>query len=158
LKFEIWSLKFEVWNLKFESCNRLLLVCNRLPVIELQKFKLKSHESSLHNCIIDYQRVIIDYQWGNFKSYSEKSHPFISFWKTTKGLKICDLSTKVFKRFFHNLIVLSSQKQIISQTLANQLRIFLRTSPCIFFSKREKNICTFFKDLLKSRGCLSLEL
>jgi len=65
---------------------------------------------------------------------------------------------KVFKRVFHNLIVLSSQKQIIGQTLANQLRILLRTSSCIFFSKREKNICTFFNDLLRSRGYLSLEL
>ena len=55
-------------------------------------------------------------------------------------------------------LILSSQKQIIGQTLANQLRILLRTSSCIFFSKREKNICTFFKDLLRSRGCLSLEL
>jgi len=62
------------------------------------------------------------------------------------------------RRVFQNLIVLSSQKHIIFQTLANQLRILLGTSSCIFFSKREKNICTFFKDLLRSRDCLSLEV
>jgi len=81
----------------------------------------------------------------------------MSFWKATKGLYICDLYSKIF-RVFQNLIVLSSQKQIIDQILANQLKILLRTSYCIFFSKREKNICTFFKDLLRSRGYLSLKL
>ena len=67
--------------------------------------------------------------------------------------------TKDIQRFSkkHNLIVKFSRKLLFDQTLANQLRILLRTSSCIFFSKREKNICTFFKDLLRSRGCLSLE-
>ena len=63
-----------------------------------------------------------------------------------------------FWEFFQNLIVLSSQKQIIDQTLANQLRILLRTSSCIFFFKRYENICTFFKDLLRSKSCMSFDL
>ena len=40
----------EFWNLNFESCNWLPDACNRLPIMELLKFKLKSHDSSKYNC------------------------------------------------------------------------------------------------------------
>ena len=93
----------ESLNLNFKNCNRLIPLCNRLPVTEFLKFKRKRHGSSLNNCVINYQ-------WGNFKNNSEKSHPFMSFWKATKGLYICDLCSKIF-RVFQNFIVLFSQKQ-----------------------------------------------
>ena len=86
----------ESLNLNFKSCNRLLPLCNRVPVTEFLKFKLKRHGSSLNNCVIDYQRFVIDYQWENFKNNSEKSHPFMSFRKIIKDLYICDLCSNIF--------------------------------------------------------------
>jgi len=106
------------------------------------KFKLKRHDSSIINCAIDYHRSVIDYQRGNFKNNSVKSHPFMSFWKATKGLYIYDLCSKIF-RVFQNFIVLFFQKQTFGQTLAKQLRILLSSSNCIILLlKRERNFCS----------------
>lgn len=64
-------------------------------------------DPSFYNRIIHYQKSVIDYQWKNFKNCSKKSHPFMSFWKITKGLYICDLSMKIFGVFLepHCLIL-----------------------------------------------------
>ena len=145
--------------MNFEYCNQLPIYSNRLPITKLQKFKLKSHDPSMYNCVIDYQEAILNYQWEKFKNASKgrisskyflKSHHWpINMWLVLQ---------KIFK-VFQNLIVLFSYKQIIGQTLANQLNVLLRSSTCIIFSKRKKNLCAFWKKkLLWSRDCLSLEL
>ena len=136
----------ESLNLNFKGC--LPPLCNRLPVTKFLKFKLQRHDSSIINYVIDYQRSIIDYQWGNFKNNSEESHLFMSFWKAIEGLYICDLFSKIFK-VFQNFIVLFSQTKTFGQTLAKQLRIFLSSLSCIILLlKREKHLLYFKSKLL----------
>jgi len=92
------------WNLNFKSCNRLPDVCNRLPVTKLLKFKLKSHDPSKYNCVIDYQKPVIDYEWENFRKTIWKNSSLQTILKRHDGpIYMCVWLQKVKERDFSKI-------------------------------------------------------
>ena len=65
---------------------------------------------------------------------------------------MCVLTSKIFRDFQKaepNCQILS--KLLFGQTLANQLRILLRSLICIICSKREKSLCTSYKHICNQK-------
>jgi len=108
--------------------------------MELLKFKFKSHDPSKYNCVIDYQKPVIDYQW----KISEKTFWKEAFWKDTslqtilkrhKGpIYVCDWFQKARERYSKRTSLPNALSTTLAQTLANLLRVHLRTSIVISFS------------------------
>ena len=105
------------------------------------------------NCVIDYQgcnRLPVREFFKNIL----KSHTSLKvFEKPSRDYKYVTCQRK---RVFQDLIVLFSHKQIICQTLENQLSILIRFSTVLSFLNEKINICTFLKknycDLLNCKN------
>ena len=122
--------------------------------MKLLKFNLKSHDPSIYNCVIDYQRAVINYQWGNFKNCSEKSYLLEVFEKPPMAYTYVTCLRKSLE-FFRTLLSYSLKNKSLVKHLQINKGFFKDLQLVSFFSEREKNLCTSKRKLLWSRGCVS---
>jgi len=116
-------------------------MCNQLPATELLNFNLKSHDPSKYNCVIDYQKSVIDYQWR----FLEKA-----FWKDTSLQTILKrheepiyMCVWLQKRKRERYSKRTSLPNTLSTTLGKHLQIyweFIQELQFVSFALKERNL------------------
>jgi len=124
--------------------------------MKLLKFNLKSHDPSKYNCVIDYQKPVINYQWRILEK---------AFWKDTSlqtilkrhewPIYMCVWLRKARERYSKRTSLSNSLSTTLGQTLANLLRVHPETTNSIIHSKGEKSFCSSQKvSCNQETGCL----
>ena len=113
--------------------------------MELLKFKFKIHDPSKYNCVIDYQKPVIDYQWKNSNFFFEKPHLFKPFWKGTKGLYMC---VSDFKKKERDIPRELHCKMLSQQLLDKHLQIyweFIHELQIVLSTLKERNLSVLLR-------------
>jgi len=120
------------------------------------KFKFKSHDPSKYNCVIDYQKPVINYQWKFLEKAFWKDTSIQTILKRHEGpIYMCVWLQKARERYFKRTSLSNVLSITLGQTLANLLRVHLGTSNCIIHSKGEKFFCSSQKvNCNQETGCL----
>jgi len=143
---QFWKSAFKKgFEFKFESCNRLPDVCNRLPAMTLQKTLWKVMTLQNINCVIDYQKLIIDYQW----EVSQKA-----FWKDTSLQTILKrhngpiyMCVWLWKEKKRDILRELNCQMLSQQLLGKHLQIyweFIQELQFVLSSLKEKNSSRIF--------------